>query len=141
MSDFRKEYTNGEITIVWQPRMCMHSGICAKGLPEVFKPKDKPWITITAASTEQLKAQVSKCPSGALSFLINDAPTDAALDTNSVQLTVVPNGPLLVSGKMTITHADGRVEEKESNTALCRCGASANKPFCDGTHRKIDFKG
>lgn len=141
MSDFRKEYTNGEITIVWQPRMCIHSGICAKGLPEVFKPKDKPWVTVTAATTAQLRDQVNKCPSGALSFFMNDAPADAAMDTSSVQVTVVPNGPLLVSGKMTITHSNGVVEEKQSNTALCRCGASANKPFCDGTHRKIDFKG
>ena len=67
----RKEYTNGEVTIVWQPKLCTHSAFCARGLPDVFKPKDKPWITATAASTELLVEQVKKCPSGALSYYMN----------------------------------------------------------------------
>ncbi|WP_223810791.1 CDGSH iron-sulfur domain-containing protein [Paenimyroides baculatum] len=54
---------------------------------------------------------------------------------------MLENGPLLCSGKITIVYPDGRIEEKQNNTALCRCGASANKPFCDGNHNKIGFKG
>lgn len=65
------EYTNGEVTIVWQPRICQHVGICARGLPAVFQPRDKPWIKINAADTATLIAQVQKCPSGALSFYMN----------------------------------------------------------------------
>jgi len=65
------EYSNEEITIVWQPKICIHSAVCVKSLPNVYKPKEKPWITIENASTEELKAQINKCPSGALSFYEN----------------------------------------------------------------------
>lgn len=63
-----KEYSNGEITILWQPKKCTHSGICVKTLPQVYNPKLRPWIKIENATTEELKAQVAKCPSGALSL-------------------------------------------------------------------------
>jgi uncharacterized Fe-S cluster protein YjdI len=66
------KYTNGEVTIVWKPDLCIHSGICARGLPEVFKPKDKPWITPKGSNTGKMMDQVKKCPSGALSYLLND---------------------------------------------------------------------
>jgi uncharacterized Fe-S cluster protein YjdI len=66
------KYSNGEVTIVWQPELCTHSGNCARGLPEVFKPKEKPWITPERATTEKIIEQVKKCPSGALSFFINE---------------------------------------------------------------------
>ena len=67
-----KKYTNGEVTIVWQPQLCIHSGICANGLPEVFRPKERPWINAEAADTEKLVNQVKYCPSGALSYFMND---------------------------------------------------------------------
>ncbi|MBK7410032.1 MAG: (4Fe-4S)-binding protein [Saprospirales bacterium] len=66
-----KEYTNGEVTIVWKPGKCIHSGVCVKTLPEVYNPKGKPWLKIENATTDELKSQVSKCPSGALSFYMN----------------------------------------------------------------------
>lgn len=66
-----KEYSNGELTIVWKPKTCIHSGVCVKTLPQVYKPEEKPWIQIENASTEDLKAQVNKCPSGALSYYMN----------------------------------------------------------------------
>ena len=62
------KYSNGEVTIVWQPGLCIHSGRCVRGLPEVFKPKEKPWITPEGSATEKIIAQVKKCPSGALSI-------------------------------------------------------------------------
>jgi len=68
----KKEYSNGEITIVWQPGLCTHSGVCVRTLPKVYNPKAKPWIEIDNATTEELKDQVSKCPSGALSFRVNE---------------------------------------------------------------------
>jgi len=68
------EYTNGEITIVWQPALCQHSGVCVKGLPKVFKPQERPWILPEAAGTRELAAQVSQCPSGALRFYYNTEP-------------------------------------------------------------------
>ncbi len=66
------EYSNKDITIVWQPMICQHAAICVKKLPKVYKPKEKPWLTIENASTDELKKQISKCPSGALTFYENE---------------------------------------------------------------------
>lgn len=66
-----KEYSNGEFTIKWQPEACQHAAVCVKTLPQVYNPKASPWITIENASSEELKKQISQCPSGALSFIIN----------------------------------------------------------------------
>lgn len=71
MKDVTKEYTNGEVTIVWQNKLCTHSANCVRGLPEVFKPKEQPWIQTENATTEQLVEQVKKCPSGALTYFMN----------------------------------------------------------------------
>ncbi len=65
------KYSNGEVSIVWKPELCIHSGNCARGLPDVFKPREKPWINVNGASTEKIIEQVKKCPSGALSFFID----------------------------------------------------------------------
>ena len=65
------EYSNGELTIVWQPSLCKHAGICVKTLPMVYNPQERPWIKIENATTEQLIAQVEICPSGALSYRLN----------------------------------------------------------------------
>ena len=65
-------YKNKDITVLWQPSMCMHTGICFKGLPAVFDPRRKPWIEIDEATTAEIMAQVKKCPSGALSFSVNE---------------------------------------------------------------------
>jgi len=66
------KYSNDEVTIVWQPELCIHSGNCARGLPTVFKPKEKPWIKPEVATTENIIQQVKKCPSGALSYFMNE---------------------------------------------------------------------
>lgn len=66
-----KKYSNGEITIVWKPELCTHSGVCVKTLPRVYHPKESPWVQIENATSEELMAQVKMCPSGALSFYLN----------------------------------------------------------------------
>jgi uncharacterized Fe-S cluster protein YjdI len=63
-----KEYSNDEITIKWQPKLCQHAAVCVGTPPKVYNPKASPWIAIENATTEELKAQISKCPSGALSY-------------------------------------------------------------------------
>ena len=63
-----KTYSNGEITVVWKPDICVHSAICFHGLPEVFDPRRRPWVDVQAASTTQVVEQVHRCPSGALSL-------------------------------------------------------------------------
>ncbi|PTL99708.1 MAG: hypothetical protein DA407_16585 [Bacteroidetes bacterium] len=135
-----KEYANKEVTVVWEADKCIHSAICVKNLPNVFLPNDKPWIKIDAASTEELVSTVKKCPSGALSFYMNneDDKTSESLET---KVEVLENGPLLVYGTLKVTHKDGSEETKNKTTAFCRCGASQNKPFCDGAHVKDEFRG
>ncbi|SFZ93805.1 Uncharacterized Fe-S cluster protein YjdI [Flaviramulus basaltis] len=135
-----KEYTNGEVTIVWKPESCIHSGICIKGLPDVFRPKVRPWIRIDKAITEDLIKQVKQCPSGALSYYMNanDDKTSEVLET---KIEVLENGPLLVYGTLKVIKKDGSSEIKNKTTAFCRCGSSNNKPYCDGTHVKSEFEG
>lgn len=66
--DITKEYTNGELTVVWQAGKCIHSGNCVRNNPDVFQPKEKPWIKIDASSSEKIRETVDKCPSGALTY-------------------------------------------------------------------------
>jgi uncharacterized Fe-S cluster protein YjdI len=67
-----KEYTNGEVTVIWKPELCKHAGICVKTLPEVYKPKDKPWINAENGTTQALIDQINQCPSGALTYRMNE---------------------------------------------------------------------
>jgi uncharacterized Fe-S cluster protein YjdI len=134
-----KRYKKDELTIVWEPSKCIHSGICVKMLPEVYKPDAKPWIQQDNASVGQLKAQIDKCPSGALSYELDANTWDSTQEGLDVE--IMENGPILIKGKLNITHPSGAIESKEKTTAFCRCGASSNKPYCDGAHRKIDFQG
>ena len=142
MKDITKKYTNGEVTIVWKPGTCIHSTICwkaATGLPHVFNPAERPWIKPEGATTEQIVEQVKKCPSGALSFYMNeDAGKISEIQAESI-VEVVPDGPLLVYGNINIKDKDGSETKRNNVTAFCRCGGSGNKPYCDGTHKKIGF--
>lgn len=63
-----KEYSNGEITVIWQAEKCIHSGICVKMLPKVYTPREKPWVHPFEADAAALKNQIEHCPSGALSY-------------------------------------------------------------------------
>lgn len=139
MKDITKHYTNGELTVVWKPSLCIHAAECVKALPNVYKPKEKPWITPENATTDELKAQINKCPSGALSYIMNGEEDQESLSMET-KVEVMENGPLLVYGTLKVTDKDGKAETKNKTTAFCRCGASGNKPYCDGSHMKIDFR-
>lgn len=67
-----KQYSNGEITVVWKAALCQHAGNCVRGLPAVFNPKQHPWIQVEAASTEAIIHTVRSCPSGALTILSDE---------------------------------------------------------------------
>jgi len=143
MKDISKKYTNGEVTIVWKPELCVHSGNCFGGLNEVFDPKKRPWVSPDGTTSKKIIAQVKKCPSGALSYYMNDgAAADSQAATVKTETIIQPthNGPLLVYGNFSLKDSSGTETMKGNVTAFCRCGGSGNKPFCDGTHRKIDFK-
>lgn len=64
----KHEYSNGELTIIWQPELCCHSGVCWQTLPKVYRPQERPWIRIENATTAELIDQINRCPSGALSY-------------------------------------------------------------------------
>ncbi|MEI7980544.1 MAG: (4Fe-4S)-binding protein [Bacteroidota bacterium] len=152
MENVIKEYTNGEITVVWESRNCIHSRICwekATGLPEVFDPQERPWINMEGASTGKIITQVNKCPSGALSYFWNSEENSAeetAAETTSGDATktviyIMNNGPLLVSGNITVKDEDGTETQKTNMTSFCRCSASKTYPYCDGTHQDNNFQG
>ncbi len=142
MKDITKKYDAGDITVVWKPAKCIHAAECVKALPNVYKPKEKPWLTPENASAEELRAQIKLCPSGALSYLENSDQKDVKTSTPAAtSIQVSPNGPLLCKGSIEVKKADGTIELKDNMTAFCRCGASTNKPYCDGSHNKIGFQG
>jgi len=80
MKEVTKHYTNGEVTIVWQNKLCSHSANCVRGLPQVFNSKENPWIKPENASTQELIEQVKKCPSGALSYILNSDKKESSSD-------------------------------------------------------------
>ena len=135
-----KEYTNGELAIIWKPKTCIHAKECVKRLPQVYRQYERPWIIAENASIEELKEQIQACPSGALSYKMSGEENneEAYLET---KIEILENGPLLVYGTLHITYANGETEKKNKTTAFCRCGASQNKPYCDGAHRQAEFKG
>lgn len=140
------KYTNDEVTVVWKPDICIHSRICWTQLRNVFDPAKKPWINMAGAGSDAIIEQVRKCPSGALSYFLNAAGEGSAekeIQSETASIThiqIKPNGPILITTDCEIVHSDGRKEIKQGSTALCRCGQSSNKPYCDGTHRKVGFE-
>ncbi|MFC0184244.1 Zn-finger domain of CDGSH type-containing protein [Pseudarcicella hirudinis] len=139
--DIKKKYTNGEVTVLWEPQKCIHSAICFKGLPTVFDPRKRPWVTIEGDSTEKIIQQIKACPSGALAYKMNDENNPESMTSINTVVEVLPNGPLLVYGNLKVKDKEGNETLKSQTTAFCRCGHSENKPYCDGTHVSIAFEG
>lgn len=136
-----KHYTNGEVTVVWEPARCIHSTICFRGLPAVFNPRERPWVKPEGATTERIVEQVKACPSGALSFFMNAEGNGEAEAVTQTVVEALPNGPLLVYGNIRVRDRDGNETEKTKTTAFCRCGQSGHKPYCDGSHVRVGFQG
>jgi len=75
-------YPKDDVTVVWKPELCQHSGICFRGLPRVFDPRRRPWIDTAQGEKEVIIAQVNQCPSGALSMRFG--PADPEGDTGGI---------------------------------------------------------
>ena len=133
-----REYSTDEIVVEWQPRLCFHSHNCIRALPKVFDPDRRPWVDIEAASADEIEAAVAQCPSGALR---TRRPGAAEPRTQPLEVTASAGGPLLIRGGVRVLDAEGNVLYEGDKAALCRCGGSANKPFCDGTHKTNGFTG
>ncbi len=135
-----KQYSNQQITLDWKPNLCIHSKKCWLELGSVFNPHEKPWIKMDGATTEEIIQQINNCPSGALSFNHNNQEKMSETPQAEFEMKIVPNGPILCQGNVTVTLPDGTTKVHEGKVSLCRCGASANKPYCDGKHREIGFE-
>lgn len=137
-----KTYENEQLQVTWEAPLCMHSTRCWKKLGDVFQPLNRPWVKLDGASNERIAAQIDQCPSGALKYTWKgDAPSTENSPTSDVTIQAAKNGPFLLQGNIELKHSDGSVETRSGNVALCRCGASGNKPFCDGSHKKVGFEG
>jgi len=134
----RTAYAGKSIAILDNRAICAHAGFCSDGLKEVFKEEGDPWIDPDGATAAQVIATIAKCPSGALSYAIDgkevrDRPGPACI-------TVTKDGPYAVSGGVELTGVSFGDGASTGHYTLCRCGASKNKPFCDGSHWDAGFK-
>ena len=140
MEEKIKEYRSEDLDVIWKPNLCIHSEKCYKGLSSVFDPNARPWVNVEGAEDSVIKDQIDKCPSGALSYKLKNAD----MSENEIQdeqiVEVAKGGPLMVYGNIKVKHHDGTESSKHRVTAFCRCGASTNKPYCDGSHKQVEFE-
>ena len=113
----------------------MHAGFCGNRITNI-------WEMIKETEDAQVRAQiiaiVEKCPSGALSYAFDTEGDTVELDLPK-EVIVVPDGPLWITGGIPVERSDWQPLETRNRVTLCRRGASAKKPLCDGTHKNIGF--
>lgn len=132
------EYRGRAIVVHYDAKRCIHAAECVRGAPQVFDPDARPWITPDGADADYLAEVISRCPTGAL--------TATGLDGESLEppplrnhATVAARGPIYLRGRITFSGGEHADLVEYQRVALCRCGASANKPFCDGSHSRVGF--
>ncbi len=136
-----KTYRTNEIAVTFEPRLCIHSAICLRSLPTVFDVHARPWVAADKASADEIAEAVRRCPSGALTYVRIEGPVEGIEEPDPEPVIVaIENGPLLLHGDFAIEAADGTPIRRVARAALCRCGASKNKPFCDNSHRAVGFR-
>ena len=139
-----RKYTNGKITVYWQPKKCIHATTCYRELIDVFNPRKRPWVNMDGASTEEIIRVVKLCPTQALTFKYNSeiASESRPEPVESIsEARVMEDGPLVLKGDFALYDTDGKELRHLKMSSLCRCGGSDNLPYCDGTHRKIGYTG
>lgn len=137
--DKRVTYVGKKITIHDNRAICSHAGYCTDNLPSVWRTDTQPWIDPDGADVDEIIETIKKCPSGALSYSIDNVEHRDRVREPAVKLA--KDGPLEVTGGIRlkdVTQGEGASQE---HYTLCRCGESKNKPFCDGTHWHVQFKG
>lgn len=135
-----REYEGQGIVVRYDVLRCIHAAECVDGLRAVFDPQRRPWVDASAGAPDEIAAVVARCPSGALHFHRTDGGGEEEAPDQDV-IKVEANGPLYVTGRLEVKDDRGRVLCTDSRVALCRCGASENKPFCDNSHQRIGFEG
>lgn len=134
----RESYRGTRITIHDNRSICAHAGYCTDGLGLVFKYKSEPWIDAAGGSVEAIIETIRKCPSGALSYSLDDH--EGVDQQRAPAITVTKDGPYAVVGGARLLGQSPVHGASTEHYTLCRCGGSKNKPFCDGTHWSIGFK-
>jgi CDGSH-type Zn-finger protein/uncharacterized Fe-S cluster protein YjdI len=134
----RKAYRSEKTSVSFDLQRCIHARECVRGLPEVFNTEKRPWIQPDRAEPDAITTVVLRCPSGALQFEREDGVRETPPEENVI--AIAENGPLYARGGIEIKSPEGDTPFRETRVALCRCGASQNKPFCDNTHKEIGFR-
>ncbi len=134
----RRSYRGEQVEVSFDADLCIHATECVRGLPVVFDRSRRPWILPDNGSADEIAGVVRRCPSGSLQYRRLDGGAD---EPRSPVTTVTPveNGPLALRGELLVRHEDGTLESLP-RVALCRCGQSKNKPFCDNSHLTAGFQ-
>ena len=135
--DRRESYAGQGIVVHDSRSLCAHAGRCTNGLASVFRYRQEPWIDASAADRERIEETVRHCPSGALSCSVDGVSVPDP--DREPEVIVSKNGPYLVTGGPDLVGTQFGEGASTEHFTLCRCGASKNKPFCDGTHWSIRF--
>lgn len=131
-----KTYEGTGVVVHDDRSICVHAGFCGTKATNVWK------MVKASDSTDvrsQMIAMIERCPSGALTYRFDGDAADNEPDL-ATRVSVIPDGPLFVSGGVTVTRSDGVPLETRTRLTLCRCGGSNNKPLCDGTHKENGFR-
>lgn len=139
MSDKLHAYENDRIRVTYDAKRCIHYAACVRGLPKVFDPRKRPWVAPDEATPDQIADVVEGCPTGALHYERLDGGAKELPDVENSVL-VSADGPIYVRGELDLMGAFNQVSRHETRMALCRCGASRNKPYCDGSHAAAGFR-
>lgn len=132
-------YKGEEITVTYDLKRCIHAANCVDGLPDVFDPNRKPWVDPDNADAENVADVIETCPTGALKYKMKTSDrVEQPSSKNRIQLT--KNGPVYFFGDIEVQDHEGNTVLKDTRFALCRCGASTNKPACDNSHENIEWK-
>ena len=133
-----RSYVGEKITVHDNRGLCAHAGVCIRDLDSVFRLKQSPWIAPDLATVDQVKAVVDNCPSGALSYTIENQPPKTPPSQTSI--AVIPSGPYKIVGEVEMADAEAFEGACDYARTLCRCGHSKNKPYCDGAHLNSGFE-
>jgi uncharacterized Fe-S cluster protein YjdI len=124
------------VTVRDDRSICEHAGFCGNRLSNVWKMVED---TSDSVARSQMMSMIERCPSGALTYRVDGDGHDVEPDF-ALGVGVVNDGPYFVSGGLPVTRADGQPLESRNRMTLCRCGQSANKPLCDGSHKEAGFR-
>ena len=137
----RREYSGNGVTVSFDASLCIHVAECLRRMPEVFDLRARPWINLDGKDAELIADTVRACPSGALRYELDSGESeDTTVAGHAPTVRSWRNGPLRISGPIEIRNKGGDKVLEGTRVALCRCGSSRNKPFCDNTHRMINFE-